>query len=193
MRRMLLAARCSGASLVLAFSLLLVLPAQPAAAKKNSRIHVNVAAVELAPKVPPELEAEVKKAFASESNARKAFVASLDGAPGRDKEQALTRWLRKRNIRAYDVTLKLTGYEQNTRPHPQGKRGQVLAVKLQVELVGAEIPSGSLGLTGQGEGQVLLEVGSSGPRPSDIATARTESLQFAVKQALDDAIKRLRH
>jgi hypothetical protein len=120
------------------------------------------------------------------------FVASVDGAPDpKDDAAKYADFLKAHGVRAFDVRIKITKYERTLTPAPDKPSDQVLTVKLSLELLGANVPSGTLAFTGHGSAEVSAEVGKKVP-PKMEAGVRDDVFKGALGHALDEAVAQLR-
>ena len=153
------------------------------------RYHLKLAGVEPVAGVPPEVAGRVGDVVDSVVRERKEFVATLDGAPG-DPEK-LRKWLAARKIHAFEVTVKITSWEREVAPPAPGKSGQVLKVRMTLQLVGTSYPSDALALSGTGASTVMMEVGKT-IFPKEESSAADSAVKEATGRALDEAVVRLR-
>ena len=148
-------------SLVLA--LVVAVLGLPVAAGAAPRVHLEVENVNAAEGLPPELPAKA------------ALV--LNGVLGEHPELAPAAG---KGITSYALTSNVNLFERTVEPNPNGN-GQVLVVKVGVQLVGSVLPSRAMALTGSGRSTVKVEVG---------ATVNPRDEQFALDDALKDAYGR---
>ncbi len=172
----------------LAFSLVLLCAAAPA---KPAKYHFVLAEVALAPSAPAELSVKARSLFDQIVAARPEVVQTLDNAPDPGKDPAgYRKYLDSHGVRAYALKLKIDQYERSLAPAlPPGKR-KVLTIRLNVALVGAQIPGDVLALAGSGGASVTAEVGEP-LRPREEEGALDDVLKEALTHALDDALAKL--
>jgi hypothetical protein len=153
------------------------------------RYHLRLAAVEPANGVPPEVAARVGALLGELTKDRKDFVAELAGAP--EDAEKLRKWLAAKKIRAFAVTVKITSWERSIEPPSAGKTGQILKLKVNLQLIGTAIPGDVMALTGEGGSTVMVEIGKT-VRPRDDEYAAEQAMKEATSHALDEAVTRLR-
>jgi hypothetical protein len=153
------------------------------------RYHLKLAGVEPVSGVPPEVAAKVGALLEKLTKDRPEFVAELTGAPA-DPDK-LRKWLAGKKIKAFSVTAKITIWERSLEPAKEGKSGQILKLRVEMQLLGEAIPGGVLALTGEGGSTVMVEIGKT-VRPRDDEYAADQALTEATSHALDEAVRRLR-
>lgn len=168
-------------------------PASASARKKpTERYHVVVTGTELAPSVPAIVGEKATATLQAELATRPEFVAELKGAPDADAEpDKFRKWLVRNRIRAFNVVVKLTGFEKDVGPPQDGKSGKILKVHLALKLLGTGLPDDTMALAGEGASTVQVEVGNK-VRPRDELYAIDETLRGAMKSAVDDAVHKLK-
>ena len=153
------------------------------------RYHLKLVSVEPVKGVPPEIAARVGALLEKLTKDRPEFVAQLTGAP--EDPDKLKKWLAAKKIRAFSVTAKITIWERSVEPPKEDKSGQILKLRVEMQLIGADLPGGGLALTGEGGSTVMVEIGKT-VRPRDDEYAAGEALNEATSHALDEAVRRLR-
>jgi hypothetical protein len=118
--------------------------------------------------------------------ARPEFTSDLGGTT----PDVLVEELRRRNLKGFHVTLKLTGLSQEPRPPRPGGRLKQLAVTVKVSVFGTTIPDAKLAFGGDGEATVEAEIVER-RQAEEAATLTREVLVQAVRQAVDQAVGRL--
>jgi hypothetical protein len=164
-----------------------------AAAAPPARHHFHVQAVDAdAPGAPAEITAKARAMLGEILAARADFVVTLEGAPDPEREpEALKRFLEARRIRAYAVTVKITGYERSLAADDRpGRSGQILKVRVSLALVGTKMPGDVLAFAGKGSGTVAAEVGAR-PRPREEEEVMDDALKSAISEAVDGAVAEL--
>jgi hypothetical protein len=152
----------------------LLLVAGTAHARAPDPVHLALIDVTAAPPVPGELAARARTFFPDLVASRPELAATA-----------------RKGARSYDVTVRIDDYQRSVGPDPQpGQSGQVLTVRVGVQILGTVQPSGAIALTGAGRGTVMAQVGAR-PRPRDEADARDEALREALTRAVDEAIGKL--
>ena len=95
-----------------------------------------------------------KEVLAAELASRPEFTSDLGGAAG----DALPAELKRRNLKGFDVTLKLVSLTHEPKPPRPGGRLKQLAVGAKVSVFGTTIPEAKLAFGGDGEAMVEAEI-----------------------------------
>ncbi len=166
--------------------------APPKPKKGAERYHLKVIAVEQEEGVKAQaLEPLVREKVASQVAGRAEFLAALDGAPDPKADAAgFEKWATKKKVRAFDVRIKFVKYERTLAPIA-GSNDQLLSVTVEVQLLGANVPLGTLGMTGTGSGTVSAQVGKNVTAKME-ADVHAQAMEGAISEALDEAVKQLR-
>ena len=110
-------------------------------------------------------------------------------APGQDRA-ALAAELSKRNLRGFDVTVRIEDFKQEMKePRPGGRLKQV-AVSVRLAVIGATIPDAKFAFEGAGESTVEAEVAEKRVA-ADTDRASKAAMKSAVKQAVEQALVKL--
>jgi|GEM_PF-4512675 len=141
--------------------------------------------------VPKALVEQTRKAIEAEIRQRPEVMDELpEAAPDpREAPTRFERWLLRRNMRAFRVTVEITDFER-TVESPEG-RDQRLKVHVALHLFGESLPQRSFGFTGDGSATVVLEVGKA-VRERDDTVARADALQLASQKAIAESVTQLR-
>jgi hypothetical protein len=174
--------------LILALCVGLTATALAAPAKK--KYHFELTAVTAKPEVKPDVakaatprvEAQVKKAFASNPQ----LVASLDGAPDpKTQAEAYRKYLAGKAISgAYLVSVDITEASEELVPIEDRPNAQRLVIRIGLHMLGETIPGQTMGFTGDGKATVKQEIGMK-LRDRD----REFTWDQAAQVAVDDAMK----
>ncbi len=121
---------------------------------------------------------------------RPEFVMTLEGAPPMDDLVNLSAYLKKNKIRAFKVELKVDKFSKTLTPQVAPKKGQVLAVDVNVSIMGNDVPEGSWAITGAGDASIAAEVGKK-VTPKVEANVAKEALTGALTKAVDQAVFKL--
>ena len=149
-------------------------------------------------KAGPELDAALKEyaadAVKAELAGRPEWASDVGGAarasrPGEDRS-ALVAELKKRNLRGFDVTVRIENFKQELKDPKPGGRLKQLAVNTRLSVFGATIPEAKVAFSGSGESGVEAEV-SEHRMKADTAAAGKDVLKDAIKQAVDQAVLKL--
>lgn len=127
-----------------------------------------------------------KEVLASELASRPEFTSDLGGAAG----DALPAELKRRNLKGFDVTLKLVSLTHEPKPPRPGGRLKQLAVGAKVSVFGTTIPEAKLAFGGDGEAMVEAEIVERRIAEETRALDRDVLVQ-AVRQAVDQAVGKL--
>jgi hypothetical protein len=98
--------------------------------------------------------------------------------------------MKKKKLRAFDVTIKVTAWEREVLPPKEGKTGQILKQHVAVSLLGTSPPDNTLSITGDGMATIAAEVGKN-IRPKDEEYVIGSALDTALGQAVENALERL--
>jgi hypothetical protein len=170
-----------------------VAQAKKAAPKKSGEhYYLNVTAVEYEDGVKAQaLEKLVRDKFAAQVAARPEFITSLDGAPDpKTDPNGFEKWAEKKKIRAFNVRIKFVKYSRTLAPIA-GSNDQLLSVNVEVQLLGANVPLETLGMTGTGTGTVSAQVGKTITARMD-DDVHAQAVDGALANAFDEATRQLR-
>jgi hypothetical protein len=165
-----------------------------ALAQPKKKYHFELAAVTVKPEVKadvaksatPRVEAQVKKAFASHPQ----VVATLEGAPAKDKVDAYRKFLVKKGLSgAYLVTVEVTEASEELVPSDKPNT-QRLNVRVAVHVLGERIPDRTMGFTGDGHATIKQEVGKK-VRERDREFAWDAAAEVAIADAMATVFKQL--
>jgi hypothetical protein len=164
----------------------------PAPKKGAERYYLKVVAIEYEDGVKAQaLEPMVREKFAAQLSGRPEFLTSLEGAPDPKADpDAFGKWAEKNKIRAFDVRIKFVKYQRTLAPI-QGSNDQLLSVNVEVQLLGANVPLETLGMTGTGSGTVSAQVGKT-VTPKIDEDVHAQAIDGALKNAFDEATRQLR-
>jgi hypothetical protein len=164
----------------------------PPPRKGAERYYLKVVAVEYDDGVKAQaLEQMVRDKFAAQLQGRPEFLTSLEGAPDPKADpDAFGKWAEKKKIRAFDVRIKFVKYQRTLAPI-QGSNDQLLSVNVEVQLLGANVPLETLGMTGTGSGTVSAQVGKTVTAKID-EDVHAQAIEGALKNAFDEATRQLR-
>jgi hypothetical protein len=164
----------------------------PPPRKGAERYYLKVVAVEYDDGVKAQaLEQMVRDKFAAQLQGRPEFLTSLEGAPDPKADpDAFGKWAEKKKIRAFDVRIKFVKYQRTLAPI-QGSNDQLLSVNVEVQLLGANVPLETLGMTGTGSGTVSAQVGKTVTAKID-EDVHAQAIDGALKNAFDEATRQLR-
>ena len=168
--------------------LAVALPATAAAAPAQGRAKYYFAVAEVKSDVPvdDQLQLAAKEVLNQDLAARPEFTSDLGGTTG----EALAAELKRRNLKGFNVSLKLVSIAREPKPPKPGGRLKQLEVSAKVAVFGTTIPEAKLAFGGDGEAIVEAEIVER--RLDEEAAALTkDALTQAVRQAVDQAIGKL--
>jgi hypothetical protein len=178
-----------------ATSLLLVaatVAAEAPAGAAEPKFYFQIKEVTAAPDVDPAVKTLAADALKAELAARPEWAADIGptaAVPGPNRA-ALVAELNRRNLRGFDVTVRMENFKQEMKDPRPGGRLKQLAVNVQLVILGATIPDAKLAFEGHGEASVEAEV-SEKKMAADGAMASKAALKSAVKQAVEQAVVKL--
>ena len=166
--------------------------AKKAPKKSGEHYYLNLAIVEYEDGVKAQaLEKLVRDKFAAQIAARPEFVTSLEGAPDpKTDPEGFEKWATKKKIRAFNVRIKFMKYSRTLAPIA-GSNDQMLSVNVEVQLLGANVPLETLGMTGTGSGTVSAQVGKTVTAKMD-DDVHAQAIDGALANAFDEAVRQLR-
>ena len=113
----------------------------------------------------------------------------MSARPGADRS-ALVAELKKRNLRGFDVTVRIETFKKEMQDPKPGGRLKRLAMEMKVSVVGTTIPEAKLAFNGTGEAAIEAEVAEA-RLAADTANVGKEVIKDAIKQAVDQAVLKL--
>jgi hypothetical protein len=188
LREAVVARRGPGALALLVGALLLALGTAQAAAKPAAKPRYYFAVGEVKSEVPldEELRAAARDVLIKDLSARPEFTQDLGGAT----PETLPEELRRRKLKGFNVTLKITAHDREPKPPKPGGRLKQLAVGVKVSVFGTTIPEAKLAFGGDGEATVEAEI-IERRQAEEAAALSRDALVQAVKQAVDQAVGKL--
>lgn len=127
--------------------------------------------------------------FLREALAKRPEVTLELSAP-LDNPEAVKAEVKRRNLRAYELTLRVLRQERAVKPPPQGKTFRLLEQNIRLSLVGVTFPEKLLALGGDGESTVQIEVGNPINERQE-SEVLTEALKDAIEQAVKQGMAKL--
>jgi hypothetical protein len=185
-RRLALLALLTGATVAGA----VVAPARAAAPK----FFFQLQEVKAGPEVDAALKTYAGQAVKDELAKRPEWESDIgpsgQGArPGQDRS-ALVAELKKRNLRGFDVTVRIESFKQELKDPRPGGRLKQLAVDVRLTVFGTTIPDAKLSFSGSGQSGVEAEVADKN-MAKDSDDAGKDAIKDAIKQAIDQAVLKL--
>jgi hypothetical protein len=164
--------------------------ALPAAAPKY---FFQLQEVKAGPEVPAALKVYAGQAVKDELAKRPEWESDIGEAgkspPGGDRS-ALVGELKKRNLRGFDVTVRIESFKQELKDPRPGGRLKQLAVDVRLTVFGTTIPDAKLSFSGSGSSGIEAEVADR-TMAKDSDDAAKDAIKDAIKQAVDQAVLKL--
>jgi hypothetical protein len=164
------------------------LAAAPALA--DSKYYVVVRGVEEAAGVKTGIQPELQKLFTEELKKHPEFTLEKPAGLPDDPEQ-LAEELKKRKLKAFEVTLRVLDVVRETKPPAPGKQYRVLVRGIKLNVFGDTIPEKVMALGGDGEAQVGTEIGRGTDEEKEGKSLLMDASKDAIKQAVDMTVTKL--
>ena len=149
--------------------------------------------VKSGPEVPAALKAYAAQAVKDELAKRPEWESDVGPAgkegPGQDRG-GLVAELKKRNLRGFDVTVRMESFKQELKDPRPGGRLKQLAVDVKLTVFGTTIPDAKLSFSGSGQSGIEAEVADR-TLAKDSDDAGKDAIKDAIKQAVDQAVLKL--
>ena len=158
-----------------------------------SRYFVKVRNVIEAPGVTSGYVDEAKQLLIEELKRHPAVTLDwpADLASLAEQPDNLVAALRKRKLRAFEVTLKIMDVKRGIDPPPPGKQYRVLTRGIKLSVFGDTLPDKVLAIGGDGESQVAAEVGKQADLDKEGKALLGEATKVAVGQAVEMTLNKL--
>jgi hypothetical protein len=127
--------------------------------------------------------------FLREALAKRPEV-TLELGASLDDPAAVKAEVKRKNLRAYELTLRVLKQERSVKPPPAGKKFHLLEQNIRLSLVGVTFPEKLLALGGDGESTVQIEVGNPINERQE-SEVLTEALKDAIEQAVKQGMAKL--
>jgi hypothetical protein len=164
-----------------------------AAGAAGAKYYFQTQDVKAGPEVDAALKAYAAEALAADLAARPEWASDIGpgitARPGEDRS-ALVAELKKRNLRGFDVTVRIETFKKEMKDPKPGGRLKRLSIEIKVSVVGTTIPEAKLAFNGTGEAGIEAEV-SEARLAADSANVGKEVIKDAIKQAVDQAVLKL--
>jgi len=134
---------------------------------------------------------EAREALLSEVDKHPELSLSLPSDLPMERE-ALAAELRKRHLRAVEVSLNVLHVDRQLSPPAPGKRFSTLSRKIHLTITGTQLPDWMVALTGDGEAEVASEVGPRDDLDKEARSLLVDAARAAVAQAMDELVIKLR-
>jgi hypothetical protein len=138
----------------------------------------------------PDVDAAVKTQAADALKAELASRPEWASDVQASDPAALAAELTKRNLRGFEVKVRIESFKQEMKDPRPGGRMKQLAVNVKLVIIGATIPDAKMAFEGTGESGVEAEVAEKRVAV-DSERARKAAIQSAVKQAVEEAVAKL--
>ncbi len=133
---------------------------------------------------------EAKELFVAEIKRHKELT--LDPPEGLPSEPAaMSAELKKRKLRAFEMTLKILQVDRALKPPPAGKQYQVLERGIRLSVFGDTLPEKVMAIGGDGDSLINAEIGKQQDVESEAKKLLIEATKEAVKQAVDMTVTKL--
>lgn len=161
-------------------------------AKRKQVYYFLVTEVQLADGVPQEIAERVREQMERGISAHERLIEALpEDAPDPEaKPKAFVRYIKKRRLKPFRVSVEVTDYRHEVESLPAPRRGQRLAVRIALHVFGETIPKRSMAFSGDGSSAIKLDIGKR-LRERDSEVANREAIKLAVDHALTRSIERL--
>jgi hypothetical protein len=153
------------------------------------KFYFQIKEVTAAADVDAAVKTSAADALKAELASRPEWASDIGAAAGHDPT-ALAAELAKRNLRGFDVTVRIDSFKQEMKEPRPGGRMKQLAVNVKLTIIGATIPDAKFAFEGNGESGVEAEVAEN-KMAKDSARASQAALKSAIKQAVDEAVVKL--
>jgi hypothetical protein len=170
-------------------TLLLLTSASPVLAA-NAKYYVIVRGVDEAAGVKSDVVPELRKLFTEELKKHPEFTLEAPAGLPEDPE-AMVEDLKKRKLRAFEVTLKVLDVSKEVKPPPSGKQYRVLVRGIKLSVFGNTVPDKVVAIGGDGESSVGAEVGRQADLDKEGKALLLDCAGQAIKQAVDMTVTKL--
>jgi len=171
-------------------ALALVVLCGPARAEKAGKYYVVVRGVEEAEKAKSGIADELKRLFVEEIKRHPEFT--LEPPPGLPADpEAMSNELKKRKLRAFELTLKVLDVVREVKPPPAGKQYRVLVRGIKLSVFGDTLPEKVMAIGGDGESQVGAEIAAHTDEEKEGRALLIDASKEAIQQAVDMTVNKL--
>jgi hypothetical protein len=153
----------------------------------SAKYYFQLNEVKAGPEVDAALKAYAGEAVKADLAARPEWASDLGGAQG---EAAVVAELKKRNLRGFDVTVRLEEIKKEIKEPKPGGRLKRLAINVRLTVFGTSIPGEKLAFSGDGEVGMEAEVVER-QIEAEAAAVTKDAIKSAIKQAVDQAVMKL--
>lgn len=164
--------------------------ATPAQAAGRAKYYVVVRGVDEAEGVSSGILAELRELFVAELGRHPELT--LEPPPGLPEEpEAMKAELKKRKLKAFEVTLKVLSVTRELKPPAPGKQYQVLHRGIKLSVFGDTLPEKIVAIGGDGDAMVGADVGRQEDLEREAKVLLLDCAKEAVKQAVDMTVHKL--
>jgi len=160
--------------------------AAPIAHAAEPKYFFQIKEVTAGPEVDAAVKTQAADALKAELASRPEWASDIHAAD----PAALAADLTKRNLRGFEVKVRIESFKQEMKDPRPGGRMKQLAVNVKLVIIGATIPDAKMAFEGTGEAGVEAEVAEK-RMAVDSERARKAAIQSAVKQAVEEAVIKL--
>ncbi len=114
------------------------------------------------------------------------------GLPTGDDPDALEGALKKKGMKALELTLRIMAVTQQVKPPAPGKQYRQLVRGIKLSVFGDSLPDKVLAIGGDGEAEVASEVGANANLDNEGKPLIVDACKEAVKQAVDMTVAKLK-
>jgi hypothetical protein len=163
-----------------------------ASAHATTKYYVHVRGIDEAQGVRSEIVTEATKLFTDELKKHAELtLAWPEGLPADDPD-ALADALKKRHLKAFEVTLKILDVTRALKPPPPGKQYQVLSRGIKLSVFGDTLPEKKIAIGGDGESRATVEVGKHDDLDQKGKELLIDCARDAITQAVDMTVTKLK-
>jgi hypothetical protein len=176
-----------------AFATAVAVAGAASAEPHGARYFVKVRNVIESPGVQSGFVDQAKAILGDELKKHQAFTLDwpADLPSEAEGEEALLKALRKRKMRAFEVTLKILDVKRGLDPPPPGKQYRVIKRGIKLSIFASTLPDKVLAMGGDGESQVATEIGKLADVDKEGLNLMTEATKEAVRQAVEMTLSKL--
>jgi hypothetical protein len=161
-----------------------------ASALADAKYFVVVRGVTEAEGVTSGIVPEAKQLFIDEIKRHPELT--LDAPEGLPSEPAaMSAELKKRKLRAFEMTLKILKVDRALKPPPPGKQYQVLERGIKLSVFGDTLPENVVAIGGDGDSIINAELGKQQDVEAEGKKLLIEATKEACKQAVDMTVTKL--
>ena len=167
-----------------------VLLSGSAFAHEGGKYYVVVRGVDEAQGVSSGMVAELKALFLAELKKHPEFTLDTPAGLPADPE-AMDEELKKRKIKALEVTLKVLSVTREVKPPKDGKQYRVLVRGIKLAVFGDALPTKVMAIGGDGESEAGAEIGKTADLDKEGKALLLDVSREAIKQAVDMTVNKL--